>query len=125
MSRTANRAVLTAIESDSEALLTAGHWETRCLHCRSRVAVGLDGTLRGSATLEHIVPRSWFRQAAARDLCARYGGADDPRNLAIACARCNHDKGKGPDADGPRDARAREIIATLVAKRELRWRAPS
>lgn len=107
MSRTANRAVLTAIESDSEALRTASRWETRCLHCRSRLSVGLDRTLRGSATLEHIIPRSWFRQTADRELCARY------------------DKGKGPDADGPRDARAREIIATLVAKRELRWRSPS
>ena len=114
--------VLTAIESDSEASRRGSHWETRCIHCRSRLIVGLDGTLHGSATLEHIIPRSWFGQMAARELCSRYEDADDPRNLSLACARCNHDKGTGPDADGPRDARALEIIEMLLAKRELRWR---
>ncbi len=148
MAATAKR-VLTAIESDSEASRLDAHWETRCIHCRSRLIVGLDGTLHGSATLEHIIPRSWFGQSAARELCARLSDADDPRNLALACARCNHDKGTGPDSDGPRDWRALEVIEMqlasrdqhphdsdgpsdwraleviemLIARRELRWRA--
>jgi 5-methylcytosine-specific restriction endonuclease McrA len=116
------RVVLHAIETDAEATQSDGHWETRCLHCRSRLSVAVDGTLLGSATLEHIVPRSWFPLREARDLCSRVDDEDDPRNLSVVCARCNHDKGTRVDADGPRDPRAREVIETLLEKRSRRWR---
>ena len=50
--------------------------------------------------------------------------ANDARNLALACAGCNHDKGKGPDARGPTDERAREVVAALLARRLERWAVP-
>ncbi|WP_133480015.1 HNH endonuclease [Cognatilysobacter segetis] len=119
------RLFLLAIESDALAERTAQGWVTRCLHCRTRLHVASDGTPGGSASLEHVVPRAWFGKRAAEALAARVGGdADDARNLGVACARCNQDKGKGPDARGPADARALEVVSTLVDRRLQRWRPP-
>lgn len=84
-----------------------------------------DGEPLGLATLEHVVPQAWFDRRAASALCMQIGDdADDPRNLALACARCNHHKGTGHDACDPCDARAREI-GSLLATRLNRWRAPT
>lgn len=117
------RLFLQAITTDREALRDATGWRTRCLHCRTRLHVDTDGKPLGSASLEHVVPRAWFGKRAAAALAARVGDRpDDARNLAIACMRCNHDKGKGPDARGPHDARAYEIVETLLSKRLARWR---
>lgn len=99
-------------------------WVTRCLHCRSRVGVGLDGQPWPGTTLEHIVPRAWFGKRAAAALCAGLDSADDPRNLALACARCNHAKGRSHDANGPGDARALAVVLQLRAARLARWRPP-
>lgn len=119
------RLFLKAIRSDAEAARDGDAWTTRCLHCRTRLQVAVDGTPGGHASLEHVVPRAWFGKPAAAALVARVGGdADDARNLAIACTRCNHDKGKGPDARGPRDARALEVVGMLLARRLARWRDP-
>ncbi|GAB2512061.1 HNH endonuclease [Lysobacter humi (ex Lee et al. 2017)] len=117
------RLFLLALATDTEAHEHDGTWTTRCLHCRTRLQVRADGTPLGSASLEHVVPQAWFGRRAAAALTSQVGNdADDPRNLALACARCNHDKGKGPDARGPQDARAMEVVTTLLARRRARWR---
>lgn len=125
------RLFLHAVLSDAEATFRrrtsgAGEWETRCLHCRSRLRVREDGEALGHATLEHVVPQAWFGKRAAKALTARVGDdADDPRNLAIACANCNHGKGVRHDARGPNDPRATEVIVALLERRLARWREPA
>lgn len=86
-------------------------WEGQCLHCKRRLLVKEDGEPLGKATLEHIVPRS-------------QGGDDAAGNLALACERCNHHKGRTHDKRGLKDARAAEVIEALLARRRLRWRDP-
>ncbi len=118
--------LLLAAQTDAQAQLHDGLWETRCLHCRRHLQVLADGEPLGHTTLEHVVPQAWFGKRAAASLTAQVGeDADDPRNLALACARCNHGKGKGHDARGPGDARAHEVVAALLATRLSRWRRPS
>ncbi|MDR6991403.1 HNH endonuclease [Luteimonas sp. 3794] len=120
------RRFLLAAQTDSLAVLDDGIWSTRCLHCRSALQVRDDGEPLGLATLEHVVPQAWFGRRAAAALTALVNDdADDPRNLALACARCNHGKGKGHDARGPGDVRAREVVAALLATRLSRWRDPT
>lgn len=125
------RLFLRALRSDALALLDGGPrveacWRTRCLHCRRQLRVRADGEALGQASLEHVVPRAWFGKRAADALVTRVGrDPDDARNLALACARCNHDKGKGPDARGPADARAMEVVGALLDARLRRWRDPS
>ena len=119
------RLFLRAIDTDALAERSDDGWTTRCLHCRTRLHVDADGTPRGQASLEHVVPRAWFDKRAAVALTARVGDADDARNLALACARCNQDKGKGPDARGPTDARAFDVVAALLERRFARWREPA
>jgi 5-methylcytosine-specific restriction endonuclease McrA len=106
-----------AVESDREARLVGGLWQTRCLHCRAHLALDRTGEPLGATTLEHIVPRSWFGRRGAEDLTSLLDGPADRRNLALACARCNQQKGRGPDAAGPGDARAREIVKMLLVRR--------
>src|SRR5215207_6195232 len=113
--------MLRAVRTDRLARLEDGVWVTRCLHCRSRVGVRADGAPLGSATLEHVVPRSWFDSAIAAEFEALVGGPEAARNLAVACARCNQQKGRRHDARGPRDARAREVIERLLAGRLERY----
>ncbi len=121
------RLFLRALRSDAQAVLDdiGVHWDTRCLHCRRRLQVRADGEPLGHASLEHVVPRAWFGRRAAGALTATVGeDPDDARNLALACARCNHDKGKGPDARGPSDARALHVVGALLDTRLRRWRDP-
>jgi 5-methylcytosine-specific restriction endonuclease McrA len=120
------RLFLLALAHDAEAALRAdGRWRTRCLHCRSTLEFDADGTPLGHGTLEHVVPQAWFGKRAAAALTREVGdAANDARNLALACAGCNHDKGKGPDARGPTDERAREVVAALLARRLERWAVP-
>ena len=128
MRPTLRRLFLRALHSDAQAVPGTAvhgmsHWDTRCLHCRRRLQVRADGEPLGHATLEHVVPRGWFGKRAAAALTARVGNhPDDARNLATACARCNHGKGKGPDARGPSDARALEVVGALLEARLGRWR---
>lgn len=120
------RRMLLAARTDALAVLADGVWSTRCLHCRSALQVAGDGAPLGRTTLEHVVPRAWFGRRAALDLTSGVGdAADDARNLALACARCNHDKGKGHDARGPADSRAFDVVAALLAARLSRWRDPT
>jgi 5-methylcytosine-specific restriction endonuclease McrA len=117
---------LAALATDATAEASTEGWTTRCLHCRTRLLVAVDGTPLGAASLEHVIPQAWFGRRAAAALTARVGGdRDDPRNLAVACTRCNHDKGKGPDQRGPSDERARAVVAQLLDARLARWRDPA
>jgi 5-methylcytosine-specific restriction endonuclease McrA len=119
------RRLLLAVQTDAQAIRKNDIWTTRCLHCRRVLQMRADGEPLGAATLEHVVPQSWFGMASAQALTARVGeDADDPRNLALACAPCNHGKGRRHDANGPRDARAREVVTALLDTRLQRWRAP-
>ena len=119
------RLFLRALSTDSAATLCDDQWETRCLHCRKRLQVRSDGEALGRATLEHVVPQAWFGKRAATTLCERVGDdANDPRNLAIACAGCNHGKGMSHDARGPGDTRAFEVVSQLLDSRLARWREP-
>ena len=116
-----------AVATDTEATPGPdGTWTTRCLHCRTRLQVAADGEALGGSSLEHVVPQAWFGLRAAAGLTTQVGeDRDDPRNLAVACRTCNQDKGKGPDARGPQDHRAHEVVAMLLAKRLDRWRPPA
>ncbi|MFZ5638840.1 MAG: HNH endonuclease [Pseudomonadota bacterium] len=119
------RLFLLALSTDDEAVLDDDGWETRCLHCRRRLHVRTDGEALGRATLEHVVPQAWSGKRAAAALAARVGDdANDPRNLAVACAGCNHGKGMSHDARGPGDARALEVVTRLLESRLARWREP-
>ena len=60
--------------------------EGKCIHCQRKLTLRTDGTPINGATLEHIVPKN-------------HGGTDDLGNLAIACARCNSEKGLRVEQD--------------------------
>lgn len=123
MSSRVRRLLLQAVITDGRAERQAdGSWLVPCLHCQSRLAVSGRGEPHGAATLEHIVPRSWFGKGAARALVDRVGDPEAPLNLAAACARCNQQKGKTHDADGPANPRAREVVAQLLDRRARRFR---
>lgn len=83
----------------------------KCIHCGRRVPVGLDGDGLGRATVEHIVPRT-------------HGGTDSLDNLAVACPRCNHQKGYRLDVRSAHDPTAKRVAQTLAQRRAARLRAP-
>ena len=85
-------------------------WVGKCIHCNSKLVVADDGRSLGEATLEHIIPQT-------------QGGTNDVNNLAVACGRCNREKGKRHDRK--RDGRLDEIVAMLQARRAERWRDPA
>jgi len=85
-------------------------WVGKCIHCNSKLVVAGDGRSLGEATLEHVWPET-------------QGGTNDVTNLAVACARCNREKGSRHDHRG--GARLEEIVALLQARRLERWRDPS
>lgn len=84
-------------------------WVGRCLHCRAAVTVPLDAREPASATLEHILPRN-------------HGGDDALTNLALACASCNHAKGRTLDCRPARDETLLRVVAQLLRARQLRMR---
>jgi 5-methylcytosine-specific restriction endonuclease McrA len=83
-------------------------WVGRCIHCNTKVFVTSSGTT--DATIEHIKP-----------LCDG-GDPTDPHNLALACTRCNNEKGIRHYMHAGKGGRADEVIAQLLAKRADRWR---
>lgn len=111
------------VKTDSTAERSDGVWRARCLHCRSSLLIRDDGEPLDGAPLEHISPRAWFEKRSAATLIANLVGPDDPRNLALACARCNQSKGHGHDKNGASDARAREVIAALLQRRAVSFLA--
>ena len=84
-------------------------WRGKCIHCNASVLVHCDGAT--SATIEHIDPQ------------CNGGDKYDARNLALACARCNNEKGIRHDKHAGEGGRADEVIAALKFKRETRWRS--
>lgn len=91
-------------ELDGEPVL-----EGKCIHCQRKLRLGEDGTPLNGATLEHIVPKN-------------HGGTDDVENLAVACARCNSEKGLRHDLKRANDPKLREVIEQLQARRRERFR---
>jgi 5-methylcytosine-specific restriction endonuclease McrA len=83
-------------------------WVGKCIHCNAELVVGLDGRTFG-ATLEHILPR-------------HHGGTDDIENLALACERCNVQKGYRLDARRSDDPRLTAVVEALLARRRERMR---
>lgn len=83
----------------------------KCIHCNSHLYVTMLGET--DATVEHIQP-----------LC-NGGDARDPRNLALACKRCNNQKGVHHDQHAGKGGRADEVIAALHSKRVARWKEPT
>ncbi len=86
-------------------------WLGKCIHCGAKLLVCMTG--HTDATIEHIDP-----------IC-HGGAASDPRNLALACARCNNMKGIHHDLHVGKGGRADEVIAMLQQKRLSRWREPN
>lgn len=86
-------------------------WLGKCIHCNAKLSVSLSGAPLSRATIEHILPRA-------------HGGTDAPANLALACSRCNHQKGARLDNRRLDDPKLQEVIATLRARRQARWREP-
>jgi len=84
-------------------------WIGRCLHCNSKLVIADDGRSLGEATLEHVWPEA-------------QGGTNDVKNLAVACARCNREKGTRHDHRG--GPRLEQVVALLQARRLERWRDP-
>jgi len=107
------RLLLRVAASDStfERKQLGGEWvlEGKCIHCRKKLALATDGTPLNGATLEHIVPKN-------------HGGTDELVNLAIACARCNAEKGLRHDHKHRNDPSLRAIVARLQARRRERFR---
>lgn len=86
-------------------------WVGKCLHCGRKLVVRDDGRAMGQATLEHVWPHS-------------QGGSDAVENLAVACNRCNREKGTRHD-HGRSASRLDEVTAVLRARRRERWREPA
>jgi 5-methylcytosine-specific restriction endonuclease McrA len=84
-------------------------WVGKCIHCNTKLVVGDDGRSLGEATLEHVWPQT-------------QGGTNDLTNLAVACNRCNREKGSRHDHK--KTPRLEEIVGELRAKRMARWRDP-
>jgi 5-methylcytosine-specific restriction endonuclease McrA len=112
--------LLLALDTDAETLRVGAEHETRCLHCRARLRLADNGEPIGPATLEHVIPSSWFGRRSAVALTALVTGPEDPRNLAIACRRCNHAKGARHDPHPSREA-SRLYVQALLDRRLARW----
>lgn len=84
-------------------------WGGKCIHCQSHLYVELDGRPVSRATVEHIRPRT-------------HGGTDDLENLALACARCNNQKGCRLDNRAAGDPKLQAVVERLLERRRARWR---
>ncbi len=104
--------VLSIVATDNTFAIhgVAGDWLGKCIHCNSKLFVTKQGTT--PATIEHINP-----------LC-NDGEPLDPRNLALACSRCNNMKGVHHDQHVGKGGRADEVVMQLQLKRQSRWRDP-
>lgn len=83
----------------------------KCIHCGRKLAIDATGRPLSAASLEHIVPKT-------------HGGTDELANLAIACARCNAQKGYRHDWKPRGDPKLGQLIETLQQRRLARLREP-
>jgi 5-methylcytosine-specific restriction endonuclease McrA len=81
----------------------------KCIHCGRKLAIDLAGRPLSDASLEHILPR-------------HHGGDDALNNLAIACTRCNAQKGYRHDCQRRDDPKLQSVLQTLRARRSSRLR---
>ncbi|HWE39917.1 MAG TPA: HNH endonuclease [Isosphaeraceae bacterium] len=96
--------------TDATFSIREGQWVGKCLICNGPIA--FDPRTGEGATLEHI-------RARAR------GGTDDPRNIGLAHARCNSEKGRRWDPRSRRPADDYDaFVARLIERRASRWRDP-
>ena len=84
-------------------------WLGKCIHCQPSLWVDIKGNPGANGTLEHIVPSS-------------LGGTGAANDLALACARCNQQKGTRLDVLGLDYPRLQTVIDTLQKRRRTRWR---
>lgn len=84
-------------------------WQGKCIHCGCALVVGLDGSCGREVTVEHIIPQ-------------HHGGDEALENLALSCARCNHQKGYMQDPKKRGDTRLEHLIQVLQSRRKARWR---
>jgi 5-methylcytosine-specific restriction endonuclease McrA len=107
------RLLRTVAESDSGFALRTVRaeqaWVGPCLHCKKTIMVPCDERSPASATLEHIVPRT-------------HGGGDELDNLGLACAQCNHAKGRRLDCRSIDDPTLQKVIQRLRSLRRSRMR---
>jgi 5-methylcytosine-specific restriction endonuclease McrA len=96
---------------DRVDLRGAEGWQGKCIHCNAHLQVAASGEPISKATIEHIVPQA-------------HGGTDDLVNLALACSRCNHQKGVRHDNQHASDPKLQEVVARLQQRRRDRWREP-
>jgi 5-methylcytosine-specific restriction endonuclease McrA len=107
------RLVLDIVATDATfepiELRGAPAWAGKCIHCNRQLVVRVDGTPVGPVTVEHLVPTSG-------------GGTDALENLALACAGCNHEKGRRHDPRYGRTERSVEVVTRLLERRRKRFR---
>jgi 5-methylcytosine-specific restriction endonuclease McrA len=107
------RLVLAIVATDAtfekQELRGEPHWVGKCIHCNARLVVSTKGETFG-ATIEHIVPRT-------------HGGTDALENVALACARCNSQKGVRIDPRRRSDPKLVAVIEILKTRRQERWRS--
>jgi 5-methylcytosine-specific restriction endonuclease McrA len=125
------RLLLQAALSNRQTQSTTSGLRTRCLHCRTWLGISANGAAIGAVTLEHIVPQTWFGKPRALDQLfadltvmgfenCRPAHANDVRNLALACERCNQAKGRSHDRF-PMEEKSRQVIRALFIKRMALW----
>lgn len=85
-------------------------WVGKCIHCNTRLVLAEDGRSLGEATLEHVWPET-------------QGGTNAVDNLAVACARCNREKGSRHDHK--KGEKLDAVVALLRERRMERWRDPA
>lgn len=86
-------------------------WVGRCIHCNTKLVVPEQGAPLRTVTVEHIVPQT-------------HGGDDDLANVALACARCNNEKGRRHDVKSIDDPLRVALERALFEKRAARRREP-
>ena len=86
-------------------------WVGRCLHCNTKLVVPEIGAPASTVTVEHIVPQT-------------HGGDDDLANVALACARCNNEKGWRHDVKQVDDPGRVALERVLFDRRTSRMREP-
>ena len=111
MSHTIRRLLLMCAATDATWQQRGEIWIGKCIHCKRKLSLMANGLSEGNATLEHIVPRT-------------HGGTNDLTNLSIACARCNHQKGRRIDVLSANDERYLQVVERLTEEKKKRSRPP-